>query len=171
MKLSICFPKWLNHFTLPKQVMRVLAPHLTNTLCGCLAAQSCLTLCGPWTVTHQAFLSMRLSRQEYWSGLPFPTLGYLPYPGIESESLESPSLQVDSSPMCHLGKTTALTIWTFVNKVRSLLFNMPSRFVIAFLPRSNHLLISWLQSLSGEIFGAQEKKICHCIHLFPIYLP
>ena len=43
------------------------------------------------------------------------------------------------------GKTIALTIWTFVNKVMSLLFNMLSRFVIAFLPRSNRLLISWLQ--------------------------
>ena len=49
-----------------------------------------------------------------------------------------------------LEKTIALTIWTFVSKVMSLLFNMLSRFVIAFLPRSNHLLISWLQSLSTE---------------------
>ena len=44
------------------------------------------------------------------------------------------------------GKTTALTIQTFVDKVMSLLFNMLSRLVIAFLPRSKHLLISWLQS-------------------------
>ena len=43
------------------------------------------------------------------------------------------------------GKTIALTIWTFVGKVISLLFNTISRFVIAFLPRSNHFLISWLQ--------------------------
>src|SRR5574337_587363 len=46
------------------------------------------------------------------------------------------------------GKTTALTIWTFVGKVMSLLFNTLSRFLIAFLPRSKHLLISWLQSLT-----------------------
>ena len=45
------------------------------------------------------------------------------------------------------GKTIALTIWTFVGKVMSLLFNMLSQFVIAFLPRNKHLLISWLQSL------------------------
>ena len=44
-----------------------------------------------------------------------------------------------------IGKTTALTIWTFVNKVMSLIFNTLSRFVITFLPRSKHLLISWLQ--------------------------
>ena len=49
------------------------------------------------------------------------------------------------------GKTIALTIWTFVSKVMSLLFNMLSRLVIAFLPKSKHLLISWLQSPSAVI--------------------
>ena len=55
------------------------------------------------------------------------------------------------------GKTIALTIWTFVSKVMSLLFNMLSRLVIAFLPRSKCLLISWLQSLSAVIL--EPKKI------------
>ena len=55
------------------------------------------------------------------------------------------------------GKTIAMTRWTFVSKVMSLLLNMLSRFVIAFLPRSNHLLISWLQSLSAVIL--EPKKI------------
>ena len=55
------------------------------------------------------------------------------------------------------GKTTALTVWTFVSKVMYLLFNMLSRFVIAFLPRSMCLLISWLQSLSAVIL--EPKKI------------
>ena len=50
------------------------------------------------------------------------------------------------------GKTIALTIQTFVIKVMSLLFNMLSMFVIAFLPRNKHLLISWLQSLSAVIW-------------------
>ena len=50
-------------------------------------------------------------------------------------------------PYMTAGKTIALTLQTFVGKVISLLFNMPSRFIIAFLPRSKHLLISWLQSL------------------------
>ena len=68
-------------------------------------------------------------------------------------------------------KTIALTVWTFVGKVMSLLVNMLSRFVIAFLPRSKCLLISWLQSLSVVIFGAQENKVCYCFHFFPIYLP
>ena len=55
------------------------------------------------------------------------------------------------------GKTIASTIWTFVGKVMSLLFNMLSMFVIAFLPRSKRLLISWLQSPSAVIL--EPKKI------------
>ena len=58
------------------------------------------------------------------------------------------------------GKIIALTIWTFVGKVMSLLFNMLSRFVIAFLPRSKCLLISWLQSPHAEIL---EPKIINSI--------
>ena len=56
-----------------------------------------------------------------------------------------------SNPYKTTGKTLALTIWTFVDKVMFLLFNMLSRLVIAFLPRSKHLLISWLQSPSAVI--------------------
>ena len=55
------------------------------------------------------------------------------------------------------GKTIALTIWTFVGKVITLLFNMLSRFVIAFLPRSKCLLVSWLKSPSSVIL--EPKKI------------
>ena len=56
------------------------------------------------------------------------------------------------------GKTIALTRWTFVGKVMSLLLNMLSRLVITFLPRSNHLLISWLQSLSVMILDPPKIK-------------
>ena len=62
-----------------------------------------------------------------------------------------------SHPYMTTGKTIALTIWTFVGKVKSLLFDMLSRFVIAFLPRRNHLLISWLQLPSAVIL--EPKKI------------
>ena len=75
-----------------------------------------------------------------------------------------------SHPCMTTGKTIALPIRTFVSQVMSLLFNVLSRFVIAFLPRSKCLLISWLQSLSAVI-GAQENNVCHCFHCFPIYLP
>ena len=76
-----------------------------------------------------------------------------------------------SRPYMTIGKTIALTIWTFVGKVMSLLFNMLSRLVIAFLPRSKHLLISRLQSPIHSDSGAPEKKIYHCFHFFPIDLP
>ena len=62
-----------------------------------------------------------------------------------------------SHPYMTNGKTIALTIWTFVGKVMSLLFNTLSRFVIAFLPRSKHFLISWLHSPSAMIL--EPKKI------------
>ena len=55
-------------------------------------------------------------------------------------------------------KTIALTIWTFVGKVMSLPFNMLSRFVIAFLPRSRHLLISCRQSPSAVIMEPKKTK-------------
>ena len=58
-----------------------------------------------------------------------------------------------SHPYMTTGKIIALTRWTFVGKVMSLFFNMLSRFIIAFLPRSKHLLISWLQSPSTVILG------------------
>ena len=60
---------------------------------GGLVTKSCSTLATPWTVAHQAPLSMGFSRQEYWSGLPFPSPGDLPNPGIKPRS---PALQADS---------------------------------------------------------------------------
>ena len=53
---------------------------------GGLINKSCPTLVTPWTVVCQAPLSMRFSKQEYWSGFPFPSPGYLPDPGIEPRS-------------------------------------------------------------------------------------
>ena len=75
-----------------------------------------------------------------------------------------------SKPSMTTRKTIALTRWTFVGKVMSLLFNMLSRLVITFLLRSNHLLISWLQSPSAVILEP-PKIVCHCLHCFAIYLP
>ena len=80
--------------------------------------------------------------------------------------LYSPTL-----PSIHTGKTIALTRQTFVGKVMSLLFNVLSRLVITFLPRSKRLLISWLQSPSAVIFGVQENSLSLGFHCFPIYLP
>ena len=73
-----------------------------------------------------------------------------------------------SHPYMTIGKIIALTRWTFVSKVMSLLFNMLSRLVITFLPRSKRLLISWPQSPSCSDFGAQKNKLWHCFHCLPI---
>ena len=65
---------------------------------------NCLVMCDsviPWTIACQAPLSMEFSKQEYWSGLPFPSPGNLLDPGIETES---PALQADSLPSEPLGK-------------------------------------------------------------------
>ena len=76
-----------------------------------------------------------------------------------------------SYPYMTTGKTIVLTRQTFVGKVTSLLFNKQSRLVIAFLPRSKHLLISWLQSLSAVILQHPPKLSLSLFPLFPQYLP
>ena len=68
---------------------------------GGLVTQSCLTRATPWTVAHQGALAIGFPRQEYWSGLLFPSPRDLPNPGIE---LGSPALQVDSLSTELLGK-------------------------------------------------------------------
>ena len=83
-KLNIC--KHIVSIHPPKQ-------HWVPT--GGLVAKSCLTLMTPWAVAHQASLSMAFSRQGYGSGLPFPSPGDLPDPGIKPGS---PALQADSLP-------------------------------------------------------------------------
>ena len=75
-----------------------------------------------------------------------------------------------SHPYMTAGKSIALTRWTFLRKVMSLLFKMLSRLLIIFLPRSKHLLISWLHSPSAVILKPKKIKVCHCFHCFPICL-
>ena len=66
-----------------------------------------------------------------------------------------------------VGKTIPMTMWTFVGKVISLLFDMWSRFVIAFLPRSEYLLIAWLQSLSALILEPKKIKLVTAFSFSP----
>ena len=75
-----------------------------------------------------------------------------------------------SYPYMTTGRTIALTRWTFAGKVMSLLFNTLFRFVIAFLPRCKHLLISWLQSLSTVILEP-EKINLSLFPFFPVFFP
>ena len=75
-----------------------------------------------------------------------------------------------SHPYTTTGKTIASTRWTFVGKVTSLLFNMLSRLVITFLPRSKCLLKNFMAAVTiCSAFGAPQNKVCHCFHCFPIY--
>ena len=76
-----------------------------------------------------------------------------------------------SHPYMTTAKNIALTRWVFVGKVMSLLFNMLSRLVIAVLPRSKHLLISWLPSPSAVILELPKIKVSYCFHCFPNYFP
>ena len=70
-----------------------------------MCAQPCLTLCDLVATARQAPLSMGLSWEEYWSGLPLPPPGDLPNSGVEPESPASPAMQMDSSPLSHLGSS------------------------------------------------------------------
>ena len=84
----------------------------SEPLCALEQKQNCKQLCcvplfmTPWTVAHQAPLSMEFSRQEYWSGQPSPSPGELPDPGIKPGS---PALQVDVLPLSHQGSHTLQT--------------------------------------------------------------
>ena len=98
---------------------------------------------------HSGLISFRIDR------LNLPAVQ-----GVSQKSSPTPQFKsINSSALSLIttGKTTALTIQTFISKVMSLLFNMLSRFVIAFLPRSKHLLISWPQSPSTVTL--EPKKI------------
>ena len=73
-------------------------------------------------------------------------------------------------PYMTTGKTVVLTRWTFVSKVMPLLFNMLSRWVIAFLPRSKHLNFMAAVTICND-FRASQNKVFHCFHCLPIHLP
>ena len=96
---------------------------------------------------------------------------------LQHHSLKAPILWRSSFFMVQLshsymttGKTMVLTRQTFVDKVMSLLFNTLSRFAIAFLPRRKHSFNFMAAVTICSDFGAQENKVCHCFHCFPIYL-
>ena len=96
---------------------------------------------------------------------------------LQHHSLEASVLQHSaffivqlSHPHMTTGRTIALTRWTFVGKIMSLIFNMLSRFVVAFLPRSKSFNFIAAVTVHSD-FGAQENKVNHCFHCFPIYLP
>ena len=107
---------------------------------------------------YSGMISFRID----WFDLFIPRDSQESSPASQFERISSLVLSFVCGPaltsVMSTGKTIALTVWTFVSKVVVLLSNMLFRFVIAFLPRSQRLIISWLQSPSAVIFGVQEKK-------------
>ena len=127
---------------------------------------------GSLRVGHDWVTSLSLSTFNEYSGLISSRIDWfdpLAVQGILESLLQQPSLKASilqhstffkvqlAHPYMTIGKTIALTRWTFVGKVMSLLFNMLARLVRAFLPRRKYLLISWLQSPSAAIL--EPKKI------------
>ena len=134
---------------------------------------------------------------KYWSfsfsiipskeipGLISFKMDWLDLPAVQGTLKSSPTPQfrsINSSVFSHFydqllhscmttGKNIALTVQIFVSKVMSLLFNILSWFVIAFLPRNKPLLISWLAVTIRSDFETQENKICHCIHFLCVWSP
>ena len=109
------------------------------------------------SIEYSRFISFRMD----WLVSPSGSQEYSPTPQFKSIILLPSAffLVQLSHPYMTTGKTIALTRPTFVNKVMSLLFNMLSRLVITFLPRSKRLLISWLQSPSVVILEPRKKKL------------
>ena len=131
-------------------------------------------------------ISFSISPSNEYSGLisfRMHWLGLLAVQGILKSLFPTPQFKtVSSSVLSFLYSPTltsipdywknhSLTKQNFVGEVMSLLFNMLSRLVIAFLPRSKCLLISWLQSPSAVFLEPKIIKSLHCFHCFPIYFP
>ena len=115
---------------------------------GCLVAQMCPTLCNPtWTVAHLTPKSMGFPRQEYRSGLPFPSPGDLPDPGTEPTS---PAWQVDSLPGMHVLYNRISLIIYFIYSFSSVYISVP---ISQFIPHPPCPLVSKCSfSMSGSLF-------------------
>ena len=135
-----------NHFFPSYQIFTFLSPLLNQKCC-------ILNNC-------QVDLLAVQGSQESSRTSQFKSINSLALSFLYSFHFHSALHSAFSHPYMTTGKTIALTRWTFVGKVMSLLFNMLTSFsfVIAFLPRSKHLLISWLQSPSAVILGPKKIK-------------
>ena len=116
---------------------------------GGVVTKSCLTLATPWTIACQAPLSVGYSRQEYWSGLPFPSPGDLPNPGIEPRP---PALQADSLPPELQGKPWSLS-YKGSNPFTGALHSQPNYLPKALFPNT---IITWGVRTSIYEFGGHK---------------
>ena len=114
---------WYSQKVSHSQWDRSFSKHLNLVLYFCMYAQSlsCVwLLAAPWTVAHKAPLSMEFSRQEYWSGLPFPPSGDLPTQGSNLRLLQLLHCQVGSLPLAHLGSPDTHCTYRQLNEIYSL---------------------------------------------------
>ena len=142
----------------------------SSELALCIRSPNCWSFNFSFSISPSNEYSGLISFRIDWFGLLAVqwTLGVFSSTRIRKHQFFTSQPSLWSNSYIHtwlLGKTIALTIWTFVGKVKSLLFNSLSRFVIAFLLRSNCLLILWLQSLSTVIL--EPKKSLSLFPLFP----
>ena len=162
--LTLCQPLFL----LPSILPRIVVSFPVNQLLasggqsiGASASTSLLpmNIQGGFPLGLTGWISFRIDWVDFLAAVQGTLKSLLHHHSLKASILwRSPFCMVQlSHPHVTTGKTIALIIWTFVGKVMSLLFNTLSRFVIAFLPRSKLLLISWLQSLSA--FEARENEI------------
>ena len=100
---------------------------------------SCVRLFAtPWTISHQALLSMEFSRQEYWSVLPFPSLGDYPHSGIQSRS---PALQADSSPSrFHNTQYNTGRLWSIIWLLRSISYSPSPKYYTSWKKGNKRIL-------------------------------
>ena len=131
-------------------------PPLLLVVVSVSVTKSCPTLATPWTVGRQAPLSMGFSRQEYWSGLPFPSPGDLPDPGIEhgSPAWQADSLptELQSTPLVHLLCWSVYWFsWFLSLQVCPLL--KPPPLLVWFFPLASCLLCLHLLLLPSSLFS------------------
>ena len=136
-------------------------------VCVCVCVSRVLLFSTPWTVAHQASLSMGFSKQAYWSGLPFPSPGYLPNPGIEPRS---PVLQADSLPQSYRGIGAMYQTPHSVQEATCVSFNLHR---IWLLLLSHSVTQSCLcnptgcSQLSSSVHGILQARILEWIAPFP----
>ena len=160
--------QWLwwdsQHSLMPnaRKVLWMLSAHQTqqgpNELFMWMYAQSCPTSATPWTVAHQAPLSMGFSRQEYWSGLPFPPSGDLHDPRLEPSSLASPALAsrfcITMPPgkpsLCYRNHDLLANIWPVWHRL---------------MPEIKAKSKLWLSAIYPGSSGAPWVSTCMCVNM------
>ena len=118
---------------------------------------NCLIFCHPLLLLPSIFPNIRVFQMSQFFASGSQRIGASASASVLPMNIQDLFPYFLSHPYMTTGKTIALTRWTFVGKVMSLVFNMLSRLVIALLPRSKHLLISWLQSPSAVILKLKKK--------------